>query len=58
MSNISIYFDKIHVDNETGMVHLEGVDISQVVAEFNQDDVLNCIDGDVIAEYYIEANKD
>lgn len=58
MSSISIYAEKVEVDLETGMVHLQGVDVSQVVAEFTPDDVLDAIDGDKIAEYYIEANQD
>ena len=57
--DIQIYADKMKVEAESTLnVHLDGVDISQVVAEFNAQDVLEALDFEDIEEYYLSQVED
>lgn len=56
---ITIYASNADIDPGMELsVTLEDVDVKQVVAEFNVTDILNSLDFDEIANYYIERSKD
>lgn len=50
---IQIYADTAHIEGAGDSVSylLSGIDIAQVVAEFNPDEVLDCFDYDTLHDY-------
>lgn len=57
MSNISVYAEELRIEgagtNEVE-VHLQGVDVSQVIAEFSYPDVLDSLEFSDVANYVQE----
>lgn len=59
MADIQIYAKSIALAESNGSdslnIHLDGVEVSQVIAELDPSDVLECIDIDKIREYLSDS---
>lgn len=59
-NTIQIYADTIKAeqDGDGLLVTVSGINVDQLVSEFSVEEILDCIDFDKLAEYYIEVAKD
>ncbi len=58
---IQLYADSISNVEATGdsvSILLEGIDVGQVMSEFNADEVLDCFDTEVIQNYLDRRNEE
>lgn len=60
MSSMQVYADRVETEPQyqTNMVTLEGVDVSNVVAEFPAEDILDCLDFSDILRYVTDRLED
>jgi hypothetical protein len=58
MKHIQVYAETVNIVKDKNSVHVSmtGIDTKQVIAEFNAEDVLSCLEPSTIADY-LESRK-